>query len=130
MVPLCSFNQRLFRAVGFITNMVYEYLYLSKGRCGKRSGAKESKDVLPHSYNLETSFRRKFLQPITLTLWRMTFAFCLMSACAQAAIKPAVVAYVFPQNHVIQPGEIAVQKLTRINYAFANIKDGKIIEGF
>jgi chitinase len=60
----------------------------------------------------------------------MGFTFCLMSACAQAAIKPAVVAYVFPQNHIIQPGEIAVQKLTRINYAFANIKDNKIIEGF
>ena len=39
---------------------------------------------------------------------------------------PAVIAYLFPRDHVIQPSEIAVHKLTRINYAFANIKDGQI----
>ncbi|HTV06595.1 MAG TPA: glycoside hydrolase family 18 protein [Acidobacteriaceae bacterium] len=44
--------------------------------------------------------------------------------------QPQVIAYIFPQNSLLQPGEIAVQKLTRINYAFANIKDGKIVEGF
>jgi chitinase len=51
-------------------------------------------------------------------------------ADAEQNPKPAVIAYVFPQNHVLQPGEVAANKLTRINYAFANIKDGKIIEGF
>lgn len=40
---------------------------------------------------------------------------------------PEVIAYVFPRDHVIQPGEIAARKLTRINYAFANIQDGKIV---
>jgi chitinase len=40
---------------------------------------------------------------------------------------PEVIAYIFPQNHVIQPGEVAARKLTRINYAFANIKDGQIV---
>ncbi|MEO6910731.1 MAG: glycosyl hydrolase family 18 protein, partial [Edaphobacter sp.] len=44
--------------------------------------------------------------------------------------KPVVVAYVFEQDHVIQPGEIAAEKLTRINYAFANVQDGKVVEGF
>ena len=39
---------------------------------------------------------------------------------------PAVITYLFPRDHVIQPGEIAARKLTRINYAFANIKDGQI----
>ncbi|MGA8531834.1 MAG: glycosyl hydrolase family 18 protein, partial [Acidobacteriaceae bacterium] len=38
-----------------------------------------------------------------------------------------MIAYVFPRDHVIQPGEIAVRKLTRINYAFANIQDGRIV---
>lgn len=50
-----------------------------------------------------------------------------------ASQKPAprvVVGYVFPQNHVLQPGEIAAQKLTRINYAFANIQNGAIVDGF
>lgn len=53
----------------------------------------------------------------------------VFSSSAQPS-KPQVIAYLFPQNQVIQPETIAVQKLTRINYAFANIQDGKIIEGF
>jgi chitinase len=44
--------------------------------------------------------------------------------------KPIVVAYVFPQNNLIQPGEIAAKKLTRINYAFANLQAGQIVNGF
>jgi chitinase len=44
--------------------------------------------------------------------------------------EKAIVAYVFPQNSPIQPGEIAARKLTRINYAFANLQGGRIVEGF
>ena len=44
--------------------------------------------------------------------------------------QPVVIAYVFPQNSVVQPGEIAAQKLTRINYAFANIQNGVMVNGF
>lgn len=44
--------------------------------------------------------------------------------------KNAVIAYVFPQNALVQPGEIAAKKLTRINYAFANVQNGKITDGF
>jgi chitinase len=40
---------------------------------------------------------------------------------------PEVIAYIFPRDHVIQPGEIEARKLTRINYAFANIQDGRIV---
>jgi chitinase len=42
----------------------------------------------------------------------------------------AIIAYVFSRNRVIDPAGIAAGKLTHINYAFANIADGKIIEGF
>ncbi len=38
-----------------------------------------------------------------------------------------IIAYIFPRDHVIQPGEVAATKLTRINYAFANIQDGRIV---
>jgi len=38
-----------------------------------------------------------------------------------------VIAYIFPRDRVIQPGEIAARKLTRINYAFANIQDGRMV---
>lgn len=44
--------------------------------------------------------------------------------------NPAVVAYVFPQNNVLQPGQIDAQSLTRINYAFANIESGRMVAGF
>jgi chitinase len=41
-----------------------------------------------------------------------------------------VIAYVFPRDRVLGANEIAAKKLTRINYAFANIVDGKVVEGF
>jgi chitinase len=44
--------------------------------------------------------------------------------------KPVIVAYVFQQNNLIQSGQIAAQKLTRINYAFANLQGGRIVNGF
>ena len=47
-----------------------------------------------------------------------------------SAPKRVIVAYVFPQNNPIRAGEIAAQKLTRINYAFANIQGGRIVNGF
>jgi chitinase len=43
--------------------------------------------------------------------------------------RPAIIAYLFPRNNVIVPSEIAADKLTHINYAFANIKDGRIVAG-
>jgi chitinase len=57
---------------------------------------------------------------------------CWSSAlCAAASVQSRViVGYVFPQDNALQEGEIAAQKLTRINYAFANIKDGVIVNGF
>ncbi len=41
-----------------------------------------------------------------------------------------IIAYVFPQDRVLSPEEINGRRLTRINYAFANIKNGEIVEGF
>jgi len=42
----------------------------------------------------------------------------------------AIVAYLFPQNGILQPGQIDALSLTRINYAFANIADGRMVTGF
>ena len=56
---------------------------------------------------------------------------CARALDAQAGQRqPQVIAYVFPQEGLLKPGDVAVQKLTRINYAFANIKDGKIVTGY
>ncbi len=41
-----------------------------------------------------------------------------------------IIGYVFPQDRVLGPEEVNARRLTRINYAFANIKDGEIVEGF
>ncbi|MGA2048228.1 MAG: glycoside hydrolase family 18 protein [Terracidiphilus sp.] len=66
-----------------------------------------------------------------------SFLFMVACLCGCSAVfaetpvpKPVIVAYVFPQDNPIHPGEIAAQKLTRINYAFANIKSGRIVNGF
>lgn len=62
---------------------------------------------------------------------------CCSTFCAAASARkpitapsPVIVAYVFPRDAAILPGEIAAQKLTRINYAFANISDGRIVNGY
>ncbi|WP_433963822.1 glycoside hydrolase family 18 protein [Tunturiibacter gelidiferens] len=44
--------------------------------------------------------------------------------------KKEVIAYIFPKDRIIAPGEITAGKLTRINYAFANLQNGQIVEGF
>ncbi len=41
-----------------------------------------------------------------------------------------IIAYVFSKEAGIDPKQIAADKLTHINYAFANVKDGKVVEGF
>jgi len=41
-----------------------------------------------------------------------------------------VIAYVFPGNRLLQEDEINAEKLTHINYAFANIINNRMVEGF
>jgi chitinase len=49
---------------------------------------------------------------------------------AARADRPAIIGYVFAENNLIDPATIAADKLTHINYAFANIRDGRVVEGF
>lgn len=51
-------------------------------------------------------------------------------ALAQTPASAVIIGYVFPRNELIVPSEIAADKLTHINYAFADVKDGRIVEGF
>jgi chitinase len=48
----------------------------------------------------------------------------------KAPMRKVIVAYVFPQNRELGADEIAASKLTRINYAFANIVGGRMVNGF
>ncbi len=53
------------------------------------------------------------------------------SAAPSAATHgPVIIAYLFPKERVIDPAEIAADKVTHVNYAFANIEGGKVVEGF
>jgi chitinase len=52
------------------------------------------------------------------------------AAVRTVAPRPAVIGYLFPQDHLLDPAQIAADKLTHINYAFANIRDGQVVEGF
>ncbi|HET8638200.1 MAG TPA: glycoside hydrolase family 18 protein [Acidobacteriaceae bacterium] len=65
--------------------------------------------------------------------WYLIFAISFLVLAAPlysaASTSPVIIAYVFPRNRVLQPAEITAQKLTRINYAFALIKDGRMVEG-
>jgi Glycosyl hydrolases family 18 len=54
----------------------------------------------------------------------------LLAGAAPTASGPAVVAYVFARNGVLPPGEIDAGKLTRVNYAFANIQASRIVPGY
>ena len=45
------------------------------------------------------------------------------------APRPAVIAYVFPRDRVLEATDIRAEKLTHINYAFANVVGGRVVEG-
>jgi chitinase len=52
-------------------------------------------------------------------------AWTALSAAAQKSPREMTIAgYVFPQNHILPPGQIDARALTRINYAFGVIHDG------
>lgn len=61
------------------------------------------------------------------------FVAALLPALGIASTPPAapmVVGYVFTQDAALQPGQIDAHSLTRVNYAFANIKNGRMVTGF
>jgi len=62
--------------------------------------------------------------------WAWLGVAVLVGLSSTAGARPAVIGYVFPQNRLLDPAEIAAEKLTHINYAFANIRDGRVVEGF
>jgi chitinase len=68
---------------------------------------------------------------------RSFFCLCLIAAAPFAAAqlsrvnrRPAVIGYIFPQNKTLDTSEIDPFSMTRVNYAFANITAGRMVEGF
>jgi chitinase len=56
-----------------------------------------------------------------------TVALC--RAAAQVPSEFTIAGYVFPLNSLLTPGQIDAHNLTRINYAFAAIQDGRMVAG-
>ena len=68
-------------------------------------------------------------RPVRLLL-PLALALGALSSPAQANSRKFVIAaYVFPRNMVLTADQVAAKKLTRINFAFANIDKGRIVEG-
>ena len=74
-----------------------------------------------------------------MRLFSILSAVSLLAAAAAAqspapsssqAQTPIIAAYVFPRDKALQPGDIDAKSITGINYAFANIEKGRIVEGF
>ena len=64
----------------------------------------------------------------------VALALLALAAAGQPAAAPqpraVVIGYVFAQERLLAPDEVDAAKLTHVNYAFANVKDGLVVEGF
>jgi chitinase len=58
------------------------------------------------------------------------FVLLFLANCCVAQEAVQIIGYVFPQQAVLNPSDIKAEELTRINYAFANLKGGRVVEGF
>src|SRR5271156_1084816 len=63
-----------------------------------------------------------------LSLLAAIVPFSLVWSTPVVAEKPIVTAYVFTQGLPLDPSQVDARKLTRVNYAFANIEQGRIVE--
>ena len=70
--------------------------------------------------------------PMLKTALLLFASFCtgsVLYAASPAAPSYQVIAYVFSPAERLQPGQIDSSAVTRINYAFANVEDGRMVIG-
>jgi GH18 family chitinase len=110
----------------------WEYKSAPGGICnGITSGFKDEHDIdfnVPSSVTGQDSDWRWAEQWIPHAAW-----FLLAAASAHIGAPPpekVVIGYVFARDKPLVGSEIPAEKLTHINYAFANINDGLMVEGF
>jgi chitinase len=61
---------------------------------------------------------------------KVLFILLFLANCCLARRQEQIIGYVFAKDAVLNPADIKAEELTRINYAFANVKDGRVVEGF
>lgn len=66
---------------------------------------------------------------LLLPLLVLLGATCFTDAQGQAARPYVITGYVFARGGALSAGQIDATRLTRINYAFANIQDGRMVAG-
>jgi chitinase len=66
---------------------------------------------------------------LTFLLFSLPVAASGTKSTVRHAHLPQIIAYIFPRDRALQASDVAAEKLTRINYAFANIQDGRIVTG-
>src|ERR1700743_3057777 len=66
----------------------------------------------------------RHISKFALVLFVVVYGLALARA---AEPQPLVVGYVFPKNGALQPRQIDPRAMTRINYAFAAIRDGRMV---
>jgi chitinase len=68
---------------------------------------------------------------LTVRLFCKAIFASLFLACVCFAHGPKqIIGYVFAKDAILNPADIKAEELTRINYAFANLKEGRVVEGF
>jgi chitinase len=66
------------------------------------------------------------IRPRVLAIFLLLFT----ASAFAAPLKPQLVVYIFPQNATLTAGQVDPHSVTRLNYAFANIKNGLMVAGF
>ena len=90
-----------------------------------------SKEISPRpvpSARRQPKRARRIVWPLLAALaLSMPLAASRTKSATHKALPPQIIAYIFPRNAALEPNQVAAGKLTRINYAFANIQDGRIV---
>src|SRR5258705_7319686 len=72
--------------------------------------------------------RRRFMRAMHLPL--VALFVCGAGLAPGQTVDKAIIGYIYSPNRPLIASDIAAEKLTHINYAFANIKDGLMVEGY
>ena len=93
------------------------------------SGASAQNRATRATGSSQRAWRIAIRRIVAMLAIAITLSVCSVLPAIAAPGKPLVVAYVFPDGEPLPPGAVAAGKLTRINYAFANIQGGRMVAG-